>query len=234
MITKGDIQELTRRTSTCLIDKQLEMQSATYQVGEANTDTDISAIACRCCKEAWEQMRIDNPTAYNKIELTTSVPDILLSFTFPNGEIQEHKIELKTCKNETLPGSTLGKLDVNQFLIYILRTPGQFDVRWSSYRQAMVMDNLDSFNDRTPRPGLSFSNMNTVEETTVQSTYVEYGKDWWISHYANAAVARINAGKQTWQEKVISNIRNQFRDQFIKDTSVEEFARLKSELSKAH
>ena len=240
MIDKKDIQELTRRTVACLLGKQDEMQNATFKIGEANIDKQISDIACRCCKEAWEQLQQDVPE-YQNVTLTISGPDILLSFKLPNGMIKKYKIELKTCKEDYLKlGSTIRTLNVNQYLIYIWKTEPKFQVRYSTYNNAMTIGEFDTFNDRTPRPPLKFCNMNTHDEIVDVPPNVI--KEDWIPHYANSAMARINELlkpknerknrliRETWQERLVNIIINIF----IRNTSVEKFQELKNEQLTAH
>ena len=97
---------------------------------------------------------------YRDITITCEIPDT--TFTYPNGSTTKHKIELKSSKSKTMPGSTIKKLDINQPLIYCLRPSPlseEYIVRCSQYHNAMGESDTELFQDRTPRPFISFEKM---------------------------------------------------------------------------
>ena len=86
------------------------------------------------------------------------IPDINCIF---DGDIQvTHKIELKSSKTNVMPGSTIGKLDINQPLIFCNRTT--YEVQCGQYHTAMGDSDIDLFQDRTPRPSLNFTKLSTT------------------------------------------------------------------------
>lgn len=231
MLTNNDILKLTRVTASLLANKQHKMKNATYQIGEANPDKEISKIACECCQEAWKLIQNENPK-YQDVHLVCNCPDINLEFTYANGKIENKKIELKTCKQKNLTlGSCIGKLDTNMPLIYVWRLKNaDFEVKWSQYGTAMNMKEYDTFNDRTPRPGLLFDNMYSVNNTEIEHTITPLKDNWWIPHYAKSAIKRLLDNKyDTWQDKMMTLIKEYIIKEFVGQISVEEFQRLKNE-----
>ena len=99
-----------------------------------------------------------------------------------------------------MPGSTIGKLDVNQPLIFCNRKT--YEVRCGQYHTAMGGTDIDLFQDRTPRPSLNFTKLSTHPlEYTVKE------KDAWISHYGKCAVNRLNRSVQpSWQDTLTKSI----------------------------
>ena len=77
MLTNNDILKLTRVTAGLLANNQHKMKNATYQIGEANPDKEISKIACECCQEAWKLIQNENPK-YQDVHLVCNCPDINL------------------------------------------------------------------------------------------------------------------------------------------------------------
>lgn len=229
-ITSDILLKLTRDTTEILNSKQSELSEVKWADGESNTDTDFSRLACKSCEEAFKKMKNDN-IIDNKIKLICNIPDINCVFT-KEEQVLEKKIELKSCKGVKIIGSTIRKLDINQPLIYCLRSntePKKFKLKYSQYHQALLPNEYDSFQDRTPRPTLLFDNMKDPESE--YKPFYKKEKGDWISEYAHSAINRLNNPKyDTWQEKLVSNIRTIVLNTFIKNTSIEEFIKLKEEI----
>lgn len=230
IISNDKLLQLTQKTCKLLNSKQSELSEVKWTDGESNTDTDFSRVACKSCEEAFEKMKNDN-IIDNKIKLKCNIPDINCVFT-KEEQVLEKKIELKSCKGVKIIGSTIRKLDINQPLIYCLRSntePKKFKLKYSQYHQALSPNEYDSFQDRTPRPTLLFDNMKDPESE--YKPFYKKEKGDWISEYAHSAINRLNNPKyDTWQEKLVSNIRMKVLNTFIKNTSIEEFIKLKNEI----
>ena len=118
--------------------------------------------------------------------MTASIPDINCIFS-KNGKtikVQKNKIELKSSKSHVMPGSTIGKLDINQPLIYCYRpinADALYEIRYGQYHTAMGESDIDLFQDRTPRPQLNFTKL--FPSSQIDVIYSNKKKDAWISHY---------------------------------------------------
>lgn len=188
--------ELAFETTSLLNTKGEELRQCKWTDGESNTDTDFSTLACQCAEEAWKKIQ----QKYNlQMNLTAVIPDINCIFE-KDGVIARHKIELKSSKTNVMPGSTIGKLDINQPLIFCNRKT--YEVRCGQYHTAMGDSDIDLFQDRTPRPSLNFTKLSTQPlEYTVKE------KDAWISHYGKCAVNRLNRSVQpSWQDTLTKSI----------------------------
>ena len=127
-----------------------------------------------------------------------------------------------------MPGSTLKNLNINIPLIYCLRPKyevGNFKIRCSQYYTAMGESNTDLFQDRTPRPWISFEKMEQTKE------YMEKEKDAWIDHYASCALNRLEVPCQkSWQDDMVIVLKEKIIKDFIKSTSIESIKKMKDEL----
>ena len=230
-INNGLIFELAKITTNLLIQSQAQLRNIRWNIGESNTDTEYSKLACECCKTAWRSLQKKEESLCN-IQMNVTIPDINLCFILLDESISK-KIELKSSKSKTMPGSTIGKLDINQPMIYCLRPKeilGTYEVRCSQYHKAMTTKEYDLFVDRTPRPFLSFSNMDN------NNSYVHKDKFEWIKHYTQCSLNRINnieCIRYSWQDELVKDIQKETIENFIKDTSYEEFIRMKEHLSKS-
>jgi hypothetical protein len=202
--------EIAAETTRKLSEKQEQLQQCKWTDGESNTDTDFSELACKCAEEAWIYIKKDYPL-FNMITMTASIPDINCVFS-KNGKTIEglkNKIELKSSKSHVMPGSTIGKLDINQPLIYCYRpknadTP--YEIRYGQYHTAMGESDIDLFQDRTPRPQLNFTKL--FPSSQMEPIYSNKKKDAWISHYGKCAVNRLNQKNVTysWQDTLTKSI----------------------------
>jgi hypothetical protein len=202
--------EIAAETTRKLSEKQEQLQQCKWTDGESNTDTDFSELACKCAEEAWICIKKDYPL-FNMITMTASIPDINCVFS-KNGKTIEglkNKIELKSSKSHVMPGSTIGKLDINQPLIYCYRpknadTP--YEIRYGQYHTAMGESDIDLFQDRTPRPQLNFTKL--FPSSQMEPIYSNKKKDAWISHYGKCAVNRLHQKNVTysWQDTLTKSI----------------------------
>lgn len=212
---------LTQRTVQLVERKQKELTEIKWTDGEANTDSGFSRVACIACVEAWNEIKSEFPS-YATLTLEATAPDITISFKKDAIVIAKGKIELKSGKNDSIPGSTIGKLDINEPVIYCLRkTQGAFELHYGQYWMCMGETDKDLFQDRTPRPAVNFKKMHN---STTSLTYVHKEQNDWVKHYAECALNRINTGGRSWQDYLTKEVIRLF----INNTSIEEFAKLKS------
>jgi len=205
-------------------EKQEELKQCKWTDGESNTDTDFSTLACNCVKEIWGIVQEKYPQL-DMITVVADIPDINLTFLKNEHILSKNKIELKSCKKQTMPGSTIKKLDINQPLIYCYRPKNadeKYEVRYGQYHTAMVETDHDKFQDRSPRPPINFTNL-SVSYTEIN--YVEKQKDDWIVHYAVCAVNRIKHNvPESWQDPLIKRTIYEY----LKDAeTLEDFIKLR-------
>lgn len=201
--------EIAAKTSSNLSEKQEELQQCKWADGESNTDTDFSEIACKCAENAWICIKRDYPLL-NMITMTALIPDINCEFS-KNGKtikVLKNKIELKSSKSKVMPGSTIGKLDINQPLIYCYRPTNvnsPYEIRYGQYHTAMGETDIDLFQDRTPRPQLNFTKL--IPSSQMEVIYSNTKKDAWISHYGKCAVNRLKHNvSYSWQDSLTKSI----------------------------
>ena len=205
---------LARETARILESHQDRLRACKWSDGESNTEGDFARLACEAAVAAWKNI------GDSSIQLSATPPDISCIFTFPDSTTAQPKIELKTSRGIVMPGSTIGKLDINQPMIYCLRGE-TFKIRYSQYHSAMGESETDLFQDRTPRPAINF---NKMVDSSVAIEHIEKEKSVWVDHYASSALHRINTNlKSSWQDDLVRKILKQF----VESTSVEEFARMK-------
>ena len=221
-VSKLDVYLLAVETAKILNKKQKELQNIEWRNGEANLDTGYSQLACICCEEAWNIIK-KTRDIYNNVHISCENPDINITFTYSDGKNSKHKIELKSSKSKKIPGSTINKLEINQPLIYCLRPTnkiGTYKIRCSQYYNAMVKTDIDTFQDRTPRPFIHFVKMNELHN---YHSFKIIEKTEWIEHYAKCALKRIEENKKSWQDIMIKSIKNIIIQQYIMNTSEEQF-----------
>jgi|SaaInlV_125m_DNA_1040241.scaffolds.fasta_scaffold19110_2 hypothetical protein len=226
------LYKLTSHTAKKILESQEKLKIAKWSNGEANLESDFSKIACSCCEEAWDEIKIEYPD-YINVTIYCIAPDVTIRFIFPDESVLTRKIELKSGqkKHKIIPGSTIGNLDINQPLIFCLRPKiksGYYEIKYSQYHTAMgkTKDKTDLFQDRTPRPYVDFSKMNDPEKISEYITKPK--KDDWISYYGECGYNRVfNLNKETsWQDTLVKKIVHEF----IKNTSEEEFKTIKNKL----
>ena len=201
--------EIAAETTNKLTEKQEQLKQCKWTDGESNTDTDFSELACKCAEEAWLCVKQNYPL-FTVITMTASIPDIICTFS-KNGKpikVPKNKIELKSSKNHVMPGSTIGKLDINQPLIYCYRPKNPdnpYEIRYGQYHTAMGESDIDLFQDRTPRPQLNFTKL--FPSSQIEIIYSNKKKDVWISHYGKCAVNRLNRTvSYSWQDSLTKSI----------------------------
>ena len=215
--------DLAIETTKLLNQKQNELSNIIWSEGEANIDIGFSKLACKTCLEAWNKNK-KKYKVYDEVRLECDIPDINLVFYDKYDRKLKSKIELKSSKdkNKRIPGSTIGKLDINQPLIYCLRGKNKkYEIRCSQYHNAMGKNDLELFQDRTPRPYINFNKMKYPNE------YKNVQKNDWIKHYSKCALNRLDNNKNSsWQDYLVKDIISEF----IKKTTIKEFIKIKEKI----
>jgi hypothetical protein len=200
--------QLARMATALLNGKQAELHAITWTDGEANIDTGFSALACKCFLEAWETVRQENPQ-YAETLLEVYPPDVNMKFITGETTVKD-KTELKSSTSDTMPGSTIDKLNINQPTIYCRRPTAPsttYECRYSQYHTAMGASSYERFQDRTPRPLINFHKMHP-SSAVVQ--YVHKEKGAWIPHYATCALNRVQEHYNSWQESLTQHIIDEY------------------------
>ena len=199
------LMAIAAETTKELNERQEQLDQCTWTDGELNPDTDFSKLSCALAEECW--LRIRNQHGLVQVDMKATIPDINCVFTIHGNPIQARKIELKSSKQQVMPGSTIGKLDINQPLIYCYRSKNAdkpYDIRYGQYHAAMGESNIDLFQDRTPRPKINFLHL-CPPHTEID--YTDKKKDAWITHYGKCAVNRLyEPVSSSWQDKLTKSI----------------------------
>jgi len=203
--------ELAGLTTSILNEKQKDLQQCKWTDGESNLDTDFSKLACECAQEAWICVKQHYPIL-GTITMVAKIPDINCTFSKNEKtiEVPKKKLELKSSKSDSTFGSTLLGLDINQPLIYCRRpkiVDGHYEIRCGQYYTAMRKTDHDLFQDRSPRPKLTFDKLSPSSHME-GIIYSEQKKDGWIEHYAKCAVNRSLPNKVScaWQDDLTKSI----------------------------
>lgn len=213
-IDKILMAELTRETGRKLEHSQSDLQKCKWTEGESNTDTDFSKLAGEKMKQVFEEIINYNSIFNNKITIEINSPDIKISFKLSEYNTPiKRKVELKSVYSETgnnaiIPGSTIGKLDINTWVIFVLRKNNNqdFEIRYGRYYKGIKITETELFQDRTPRPKILWSNYQKIEEKP-DNTILQKDKKW-IKKYAEAAVHRIinDVNNSSWQDDLVTEI----------------------------
>ena len=207
-ITAEILLVLAKFTAGRLVARQEDLAACKWTDGESNLDSYFSRLACDCTEKSWDDVIQQFPELVG-FTIMANGPDIHIAFYKDGVKVPtvHDKIELKSSTNTVLPGSTIGKLDINQPLIYCHRPKkmGVYDIRYGQYHTAMGESEFDLFQDRTPRPPLSFKKLATP---SMDSEFSHKENDAWIEHYGKCAVRRVTQAtpKPSWQDALVKNI----------------------------
>lgn len=83
-------------------------------------------------------------------------PDICLAINI-NGKIEYETIELKSTKNDSIPGSSVQQITPEEWVIFVKHTNHNVEVTTGQYFYAI--NSKIQFPDRSPRPQVSFSEL---------------------------------------------------------------------------
>ena len=219
-IPNNIVYELAIETTKLLNENQEELSKIIWTNGESNIDTEYSDLSCKYCLLSWEKIKQKYPI-YNQVKISCNTPDINITFSYPKIKDTKHKIELKSSKSKKIPGSTIKKLNINQPLIFCLRPKDEtkkYVVRCSQYHHAMGDSNIDLFQDRTPRPIINFEKMEDVDN------FLPFTNK---EHYAKCSLDRIrndSLGQKSWQDDMIKIIKKNILEEYINNTTEEQFS----------
>ncbi|AFY73231.1 hypothetical protein Syn7502_01122 [Synechococcus sp. PCC 7502] len=197
------LPQLVQKTTQILESAIDELLRIRWTDSEANTDSDYSRLACQKFEEAF---RLSNHKNIEIVEIKS--PDIQITFSDGNHQFKR-KVELKSCKDSSIiPGSTISKLDFNIWVIFCCRSSNnsKFEFRYGRYYLGITTGETDLFQDRTPRPRLSWGKFQSGSESPKLELMIN-DKDW-IKKYARAAINRIyqNNIKYSWQDDLVREI----------------------------
>lgn len=211
MSIQGSIVLRTVRETVKILESQKEkFAQVLWHDGESNLESGYSQLACSAFVEAWSQLK----TGYDGFEnssVNARSPDISCEITDNDGKVHKIKVELKSSKKRQLPGSTIGKLDMNQMIIYCLHDNDNLEFRYGQYYQAIQKGQYDLFQDRTPRPLVKIDGLCKSDESI---EYKEISSDFNTDHYAHCALRRIKSTKcSSWQDNLTRKIILEFVNQ---------------------
>lgn len=98
----------------------------------------------------------------NKKSTVYTNPDLYLTLYF-NGKLYFESIEVKSTKNDKIPGSSVQQIDPNEWTIFILDNGKNVEFSTSIYINAI--DKRIQFPDRSPRPEISYSEVKKWNKT---------------------------------------------------------------------
>jgi hypothetical protein len=233
---------LALRVKNRLFLNQEEIAKVEWTNGESNLDTEFSALACRYAEEEWISLRDEIPTFQN-LEMKACHPDITCHFTMKGDDGVEkkqlscppQKIELKSSMKTSITGSTSKSLEVNIPIIYCLRPNNKKQSTQSSnttfyFECGQYIDSMlergdyDMFQDRSPRPRISFSSLQKVSRREFADKSFPF--DDYIHHLAKCSLRRIHSSqkqfvKSSWQDKLVVNIVKLVLDLVLEQVSKE-------------
>lgn len=205
------LAKIVQRTAQLLQSAQVELAQISWQDGETNTDSGYSKLARLKFRQAFGEL-FQECSSIQLIDLKE--PDI--SYTISSGASSlSGKIELKSCKSNSskppiIPGSTIANLDWNMWVIFCKRTPDNsvFDFRYGRYFLGIDTKPTELFQDRTPRPRISWNGYQPINEPPKVDDLAN-STDW-IKKYAQAAVNRISGEygdvDHSWQDELVKEI----------------------------
>lgn len=97
-------------------------------------------------------------------------PDMCLEI-FMDGKIVYETIELKSTKQDSIPGSSIQQVLPDEWVIFIKHTTNNIDITTGQYIHAI--NSKMQFPDRSPRPQVSFKEMQNWNQT---NRVLEYAK----------------------------------------------------------
>lgn len=215
-------------------ENMLKMKNIIWSIGEANLEKDYSEISCDVFSIVWNKLK-GELEGFENSTIVAGSPDVSCEIKDNNNNIHKCKIELKSSKMKEMPGSTSGKLDVNQLMIYCSHDKDKnITFRYGQYHQALKKTQFDLFQDRTPRPKIYYNNLSKSDEE------IEYKKENlidWMDHYAECGVNRITRGglrTKSWQDTMTKRMIEVFIQnhtdeeiQLIREGGFEHFERRK-------
>lgn len=205
------MMDLTQKTAQLLVASQEELKTIQWKNGESNLDMEYSTLACGVAEKAWAMMQCEHDM--HEIEMVATPPDINCTFSMTNAttgdttHIASHKIELKSSNgSNTIPGSCIGNMDINQCVIFCKRHKSHNEFSWGQLHQLYNLTNDRAlFQDRTPRPQANFERLYSSDFPQLYQEKPQLND--WIAYYAKCAVNRAHAGENhSWQDDLVRKI----------------------------
>ncbi|MBQ7880646.1 MAG: hypothetical protein IJ358_02245 [Clostridia bacterium] len=103
-------------------------------------------------------------------------PDLILNINF-DGTLNHEFIEIKSTKNNNIPGSSIQQIDPNEWVIFIKHTDNDILTTIGQYKNSI--NGIMQFPDRSPRPQVSFSELKNWNNDfrTCENNILTYAKD---------------------------------------------------------
>lgn len=203
---------LAQKTAQLLDHAADELAKIKWADSEANLDSGFSQLASQKCKDAFASLAFNK----NLVLLSVENPDLRLQFHL-DGHLYQRDIELKSGKNRgkqdcSIPGSTFGGLDLNKWVIFCLKDNAnqKCHIRYGRYYLGMNRGEYERFQDRTPRPHLTWSQYQEPNSPPImEKVNNEEKENNWIKTFARAAVNRVLEPEKTshsWQDDLVEEI----------------------------
>lgn len=80
----------------------------------------------------------------------------------------------------------------------------RFEFRYGRYYLGITLGETDLFQDRSPRPRLSWNKYQGIDESP-KTGLISNDKEW-VKRYARAAINRISRGRKSWQDDLVREI----------------------------
>lgn len=127
-----------------LIDKQIYLidEYKNYKINRVILPDEID-------DELKQQIKVNKSSCYTN-------PDLCLEIT-NNGSFFYKTIELKSTKNDSIPGSSIQQIIPDEWVIFVKRTPNNIEVVTGQYINSI--NSKMQFPDRSPRPQVSFKEL---------------------------------------------------------------------------
>jgi len=204
LIDQDILPFIAKRTADLLCNDQAGLKSCKWQDNESNPDTDFSNLSRDKCTKALQEIM---STLKKEIKIQIETPDLLITFN----DVYKRRIELKSTKssNGKMPGSTIGKKDWNEWVIFCHRSDNLndfFEIRYGRYYEGLKPSDYELFQDRTPRPSLNFNQFHKPEYSELIPK-IEKQEDFY-KNYATCAINRVlgTPPNKSWQDDLVKEI----------------------------
>ncbi len=146
-------------------------------------------------EEITESIKINLPKKSNTVKTS---PDICFEIKYKDTFYYE-KIELKSTKNDSIPGSSVQQINPNEWVIFVKHKNNNIEVTTGQYINAL--NSKMQFPDRSPRPNVAFN------------TLVNWNKENRINY--NDTLTYKNDNDRTLRESLINDWQNVLADNWV-------------------
>lgn len=157
--TDRPLKEFLKRTiesSFCSIPQTTEISSVQFE-GTVGTDMDtlktIKIKKVLLPEDITDEIREIVKASKNAVYTN---PDICLQIIY-NSQVYYETIELKSTKQDSIPGSSIQQILPNEWVIFIKHSNNKIEIATGQYIHAI--NSKMQFPDRSPRPQVSFKEM---------------------------------------------------------------------------